>query len=83
MSDANVLPIFRNSKARREGYLAGRRGSTGADNPYKGETREACAWLTGMLDGRGLQLTVAAVRACQEPDYQPSAEQRARVDRRR
>ena len=58
-TDANVVPFLRDSNARREGYLAGRRGCTGADNPYRGETREACAWLMGMLDGRGRQLTVA------------------------
>jgi hypothetical protein len=60
MSDAKVLPIFRNSKALREGYLAGRRGCTGADNPHKGETREACAWLMGMLDGSAKRLKVVA-----------------------
>ena len=56
-----MLPIFRNSKARREGYLAGRRGCTGADNPYKGETREACAWLMGMLEGSAKRLKVVAI----------------------
>jgi hypothetical protein len=58
-TDAKAAPFLRESKARREGYLAGRRGCTGADNPYKGETREAGAWLMGMLAGRGRQLTVA------------------------
>ena len=38
-TDAKVVPFLCNSKARGEGYLAGRRGCTGADNPYKGETR--------------------------------------------
>ena len=61
MSDADVIPIFRDSKARREGYLAGRRGCTGADNPYKGETREACAWLMGMLDGSMKRLKIVAI----------------------
>ena len=61
MSDADVLPIFRDSKARRDGYLAGRRGGTGADNPFKGETREACAWLMGMLEGRAKRLKVVAI----------------------
>jgi hypothetical protein len=56
--DANLLPIFRNSKACREGYLAGRRGRTGVDNPYEGETREACAWLMGMLDGSMRRLRI-------------------------
>ena len=61
MSDADVLPIFRDSKALREGYLAGRRGRTGADNPYEGKTREACAWLTGMLYGSMKRLKIVAI----------------------
>ena len=51
--------IPRDTKARREGYLAGRRGSTGAVNPYKGDSRAARDWLMGLLDGRTRQLTVA------------------------
>ena len=31
-----------------------------ADNPYKGETRKACAWLMGMLDGSAKRLKVVA-----------------------
>jgi hypothetical protein len=46
------------AEAYRKGYLAGRRGCTDADNPYEGDSREARAWLMGLLDGRMHQLTV-------------------------
>jgi len=36
----------------RRGYLAGRRGCTGADNPYESDSHDARAWITGLLDGR-------------------------------
>jgi hypothetical protein len=45
-------------EAYRKGYLAGRRGCTGADNPYENDSREARAWVMGLLDGRHRQLTV-------------------------
>jgi hypothetical protein len=45
-------------EAHRKGYLAGRRGCTGADNPYENDSREARAWIMGLLDGRTRQLTV-------------------------
>jgi hypothetical protein len=57
----HVAEVAEDSKARREGYLAGRRGCTGADNPYKGETRKACSWLMGMLEGRAKRLKVVAI----------------------
>jgi hypothetical protein len=31
---------------------------TGDDNPYENDTREARAWIMGLLDGRQRQLTV-------------------------
>jgi len=45
-------------EAYRKGYLAGRRGCTGDDNPYENDSREARAWIMGLLDGRQRQLTV-------------------------
>jgi hypothetical protein len=45
-------------EAYRKGYLAGRRGCTGADNPYENDRRDARAWIMGLLDGRQRQLTV-------------------------
>ena len=46
------------SEAHRKGYLAGRRGCTGADNPYECDSREARAWIMGLLNGRSRQLTL-------------------------
>jgi len=54
MSD--VAPRY--AKAYRMGYLAGRRGCTGADNPYENGSLEAWVWIIGMFDGRTRQLTV-------------------------
>ena len=34
-----------------EGYLAGRRGLTDADNPYPVGTRDAIAWVRGFMKG--------------------------------
>jgi hypothetical protein len=48
----------RHADAYRKGYLAGRRGCTGADNPYENDSREARAWIMGLLDGRQRQLMV-------------------------
>jgi hypothetical protein len=48
----------RHAEAYRKGYLAGRRGCTGADNPYENDSREARAWIMGLLDGRMRQLKV-------------------------
>jgi hypothetical protein len=45
-------------EAYRKGYLARRRGCTGADNPYENNSRKARAWIMGLLDGRQRQLTV-------------------------
>ena len=61
MSDADikVVRIPRDTKARREGYLAGRHGLTADANPYDGDSRAARDWLMGLLDGRTRQLTVA------------------------
>jgi hypothetical protein len=46
------------AEAHRKGYLAGRRGYTGSDNPYDCDSREAQAWIMGLLDGRSRQLTL-------------------------
>jgi hypothetical protein len=60
MSDANtnVTRIPRDTKARHESYLAERRGLTGADNPYPGDSRAARDWLMGLLDGRARRLNI-------------------------
>ena len=58
MSDANLKSTILLTQARHEGYLAGRRGRTGAANPYDGDTRQARAWLMGLLDGRTKRLTL-------------------------
>jgi len=52
----NVASCY--AEAYRKGYVAGRRGRTGADNPYKNGTREAWAWFFGLVDGLTRQLTV-------------------------
>jgi hypothetical protein len=52
----NVAPHY--ADAYRKGYLAGRRGRTGADNPYEKGSREAWAWAFGLFDGLTRQLTV-------------------------
>jgi len=57
-SDAKIVRIPRETKARSEGYFAGRRGRSDADNPYNAETRRAREWTRGLLDGRQRQLTV-------------------------
>jgi hypothetical protein len=54
-SDKKVRPL---AAAYNRGYLAGRRGCTGKDNPYQDDSREARAWIVGLLDGRSRQLTV-------------------------
>jgi hypothetical protein len=57
-SDTKVPRTRRHAEAYRKGYLAGRRGYTGADNPYEHDSREARAWTMGLLDGRTKRLTV-------------------------
>jgi hypothetical protein len=47
---ANFVPS--DPKALEEGYQAGRRGLTPADNPYPEVTHEAIAWAIGFSDGR-------------------------------
>jgi hypothetical protein len=56
MSGTKVIYIPYRDEAYRKGYLAGRRGCTGADNPYENNSRDACAWVKGLLDGRTRQL---------------------------
>ena len=58
MPDPNITHIPHEAEARRKGFVAGRRGCKGADNPYKIGSREAQAWIMGLLDGRTRQLTV-------------------------
>jgi hypothetical protein len=55
MSDdsATITRIPLHPKARREGYLAGRRGRKSTDNPYPFHSREAVAWEIGR--GYGLR----------------------------
>ena len=57
MTDTKFIYIPHDD-AYRKGYLAGRRGCTGADNPYEEDSREAQAWIVGLLVGRRRQLTV-------------------------
>ena len=57
-TDAEPAPNPRYAEAYHKGYLAGRRGCTGADNPYENDSRDARAWIMGLLDGRTRQLTV-------------------------
>jgi len=45
-------------EAYRRGYLAGRRSGTSSDNPYESDSREARAWIRGLLEGQRRQLTV-------------------------
>jgi hypothetical protein len=45
MSDDKIAPRY--AKAYRKGYFAGR---TGAENPYEDDSREARAWIVGLLD---------------------------------
>ena len=56
--DTKIPRARRHAEAYRKGYLAGRRGSTSADNPYDNDSREARAWTMGLLDGRTKRLTV-------------------------
>jgi hypothetical protein len=42
----------------RQGYLAGRRGFSGGNNPYPAGTREALAWGIGWINGQRKQLRV-------------------------
>jgi ribosome modulation factor len=56
--DTKIVRIPRDTKARREGYFAGRRGRSDADNPYNAETRRAREWTSGLLDGRTKRLAL-------------------------
>ena len=57
-TDTEITRSRRHAEAYRKGYLAGRRGCTGKDNPYENNSRQAQAWAMGLLDGRTRQLTV-------------------------
>jgi hypothetical protein len=59
-TDTKVVRIPRETKARREGYLAGRHGLTAGANPYDGDSRAARDWLMGLLDGRTKRLEIVA-----------------------
>jgi hypothetical protein len=58
MSDTRMTRIPLDPVASREGYLAGRRGTTGEANPYQGGTHEALAWGIGWVAGERKQLRV-------------------------
>jgi len=58
MLDPKIAHTPHEAEARRKGFFAGRRGHTGADNPYEIDSREAQAWIMGLLDGRTRQLAV-------------------------
>ena len=59
--DTNVIrPSLHDVSAWQEGYRAGRRGRTGADNPYDGDCRERRAWFRGLLEGRTKQLAIVS-----------------------
>jgi hypothetical protein len=57
---APAAKIYRtpHAEAYRRGYLAGRRGCTSIDNPYENDSREARAWVRGLLEGRMKRLTL-------------------------
>jgi hypothetical protein len=63
MRDPNIAHVPHEAEARRKGPCAGRRGSTGADNPYENDSREARAWIWPArwadtpIDGRAKRLT--------------------------
>ena len=57
-TDTKVVRIPRETKSRREGYLAGRHGLTGDANPYRRDSRSARDWLMGLLDGRTKRLEI-------------------------
>jgi hypothetical protein len=59
MSDADAK-IYRttHAEAYRKGYMAGRRGCTSIDKPYESDSREARAWIRGLLEGRTKRLTL-------------------------
>jgi hypothetical protein len=67
MSDANtnVARIPRDTKARHEGYLAGRRGLTGADNPYLGDSRAAQDWLMGLRAPHSSSSLLPSANVCE------------------
>jgi hypothetical protein len=58
MREPKITHSPHEAEARRKGFFAGRRGSSGAENPYEIGSREARAWIMGLLDGRMRQLTV-------------------------
>ena len=60
---ANFAPL--DPTALLEGSLAGRRGLTDADNPYRVGTREAIAWVIGLMYGRARRLQGGDRRAAQ------------------
>jgi len=59
MSDADAkIARTPHAEAYRRGYSAGRRGCTNSDNPYESDSREARAWIRGLLEGRTKRLTL-------------------------
>ena len=61
-TDTKIARIPRDTKARREGYLAGRRGRAATDNPYRRDSQAALEWLMGLVDGRGRRLKAVPSR---------------------
>jgi ribosome modulation factor len=57
-----ISRIPRDTKARREGYFAGRRGRSATDNPYQRDSKAALEWLVGLTDGCGRRLKTASSR---------------------
>jgi len=52
MSDADAkIALIPHAEAYRRGYVAGRRSRTSSDNPYENDSREARAWIRGLLEG--------------------------------
>jgi hypothetical protein len=58
MSDASITRIPLDATALRERCLAGRRGQSDENNPYQVGTREALAWVIGLMDGRRKRLWI-------------------------
>lgn len=54
-----------------EGYRAGRRGCSGAHNPYRPGSHRARAWSMGLSEGRTKQLTLVGLGRPPEPQPQP------------
>ena len=54
--------VPRDTDARREGYLAGRRGQSAGTNPYPRDSARALQWIMGLVEGRGKRLKMVRSR---------------------